>query len=213
MTKSARYLLQGIAFVLMAATLIINAGCASDSYAAKGAAEGAGTGAVAGAVGGMVTALIFGGNVAEAGARGAVYGGTTGAVVGGMAGSNVDQQVAQQEQAQREAQLAKFRKEIGPDAYNGVAALAECKHSVAVANAQEATRSSNKNYALAGLWVELLTEADRRNDAKVNALLPEVVEKDRDVNTLADAEVAMGQALKKLEDVRVEYGLPAACPA
>jgi hypothetical protein len=37
-------------------------GCASDSYAAKGAKQGAAQGAAAGAVGGLISALVFGGD-------------------------------------------------------------------------------------------------------------------------------------------------------
>ena len=64
------------------ADVIVLGGCATDSYAAKGAGKGAASGALAGAVGGMASALIFGGDVGEAAARGAVYGGATGAVAG-----------------------------------------------------------------------------------------------------------------------------------
>ena len=90
MSGNSRSFAIAILCMFVVASVTLTSGCASDSYAAKGAAEGATTGAVAGAVGGMVTALIFGGNVIEAGARGAVYSGTTGAVVGGMSGSKAD---------------------------------------------------------------------------------------------------------------------------
>jgi len=187
-------------------------GCASGSYASKGAAEGATTGALAGAVGGMVTALVFGGNVAEAGARGAVYGGSSGAVVGGMAGAQTDKAVAAQQQAEREAELKKFRDKIGPDAYNGVVALAECKHEIAIANAREAAGSSNKKYALAGTWVEVLSEADRQNGAAARALFPELLSRDPDLKSDADAEAHMAEALQSLRNIRVEYGMPEDCP-
>ncbi len=74
------------------ASLIVVA-CSSGSEASKGAKQGAGVGALAGAVGGMATALVFGGNVADAGARGAVAGGSSGAVVGGMSGAQRDKQI------------------------------------------------------------------------------------------------------------------------
>ena len=156
MTGNIRRLLTAFLGMLVTVGVTLSTGCASDSYAAKGAAEGATTGAVAGAVGGMVSALLFGGNIAEAGARGAVYGGTTGAVVGGMSGSKADQAVAAQNQAEREADLERFRTEIGTDAFNGVVALAECKHEIAIANAREAAKSNKSDYSLAGLWVEAL---------------------------------------------------------
>ncbi len=211
MTSDFRSLLTAILYMFMTAGVTGTAGCASDSYAAKGAGEGATTGAVAGAVGGMVTALVFGGNVAEAGARGAVYGGTTGAVVGGMSGSKADQAVAAQKQAEREAELERLRNRIGPDAYNGVVALAECKHEVAIANAREAAKSKNSDYALAGIWVVALTEADRQNELEARAMFPDIVKRDRDIKTEADAEAGMREALQELGNIRVEYDLPAVC--
>jgi len=185
-------------------------GCSSTT--AQGAAEGAATGAVAGAVGGMMTALIFGGDVAEAGARGAVWGGSTGAVAGGIAGSQRNQAEIAQEQARRDAEIEKFRKEIGDDAFNGVVALAECKHDVAIANARVAAGSRNSDYALAGVWVEALTEADRQNDVEARALYPTIVKYDRKVKTDADAEARLRAALQKLGDIRAEHELPVVCP-
>jgi len=208
--KSRRFLISAL-YTVFTASITVTAGCASDSYAAKGAGEGATTGAVAGAVGGMVTALVFGGNVAEAGARGAVYGGTTGAVVGGMAGSKADKAVAEQEKAQREAELAQLKTMIGTDAYNGVVALAECKHDLAIANAREAVKSTNSDYALAGIWVEALTESDRGREAQARALLPEIVARDNDVNSETEAEKRVGEVLQELGNIRVEYGMPEAC--
>jgi len=211
MTSNFRSFLVGILYSVFVAGAAVTAGCASDSYAAKGAAEGATTGAVAGAVGGMVTALVFGGDVVEAGARGAVYAGTAGAVAGGMAGSKADKAVADQKQAEREAELAKLKKKIGADAYNGVAALAECKHDVAIANAREAVKSNNKDFALAGVWVETLSEADRQRDAQARALFPEIVARDRDIKSDAEAETQMREALQQLGNIRVEYGMSADC--
>jgi hypothetical protein len=188
-----------------------SSGCASDSHAAKGAGKGATTGALAGAVGGMATALIFGGNVGEAAARGAVYGGASGAVVGGMAGADVDKQVAAQEQAERDKEIAKFRDEIGADAFNGFVALAECKHDIAIANAREARKSRNRDYSLAGLWIEALTEADRKNTDAASELFPELVSKDKEIKTVDDAELRTDNALLRLGEIRVEYDLPKDC--
>jgi hypothetical protein len=212
MSGKIRKLVTIIVCMFAAVGVTVTSGCASGSYAAQGAGEGAATGAVAGAVGGMVGALIFGGDVAEAGARGAVYGGTTGAVVGGMSGSKVDEQVAAQNQAEQEAKLAKFKEKIGTDAYNGVVALAECKHDLAIANAKEAAGSKNSDFALAGLWVEAITEADRQNTAAASALYPEIVKRDREIKDDADAESRMQQVLRGLGNIRVEYELPAVCP-
>ena len=213
MNLKFRGLLAVLTYVLVTAGFTFTAGCASDSYAAKGAAQGAGTGAMAGAVGGMISALVFGGDVVEAGARGAVYGGATGAVAGGVSGSNVDKQVAAQKQAERDAAVAQFRTEVGADAYNGIVALAECKHEIAIANAKEAAKSKNSDYALAGIWVVALTEADRQREQEARALFPEIIARDGEVDTAADAEKLVLEALQELGEIRVKYGLPASCPS
>jgi len=201
------------AMVVVLCAALGNAGCASDSYAAKGASKGAGTGALAGAVGAAATALIFGGNVGEAAARGAVYGGTSGAVVGGMSGAEVDRQVAAQEQAEYERRVQEFREEIGTDAFNGFVALAECKHEIALANAREAQKSRNRDFALAGLWVEALTEADRQHADAAAAFLPAIVEKDRDIKDTGVAQARLEEMLGKIGEIRVRHDLPASCDA
>jgi hypothetical protein len=195
--------------LILAGVLVFAAGCGANAQ--RGAAEGAATGAMAGAVGGMFTAMIFGGNVAEAGARGAAYGGSSGAVVGAMAGSRADQAEADERKAQREAELKKLRDEIGADAYNGLLALGECKHEIALANGREAAKSSNRGFALAGTWVQALTEADRQNDAGARALFPEIVSRDKQVASDADAQEHLGIMLNKLQQIRVEYNKPASC--
>jgi hypothetical protein len=187
------------------------AGCASDSYAAKGAAQGAGSGALAGAVGAAATALIFGGDVGEAAARGAVYGGTTGAVVGGMSGAQADRRVEEQRRAEQDRRISQFREEIGSDAFNGFVALAECKHDIALANAREAQRSRNRDFALAGLWVEALTEADRARPDAARAVLPQIVSQDSEVTDEADAQRRLGDTLGQIGEIRTEYDLPETC--
>lgn len=199
----------GLLFVMIAA-LAVN-GCASDSYAAKGASKGAGTGAIAGAVGAAATALIFGGNVGDAAARGAVYGGTSGAVVGGMSGAEADRRVAAQEQAEYEKRVQQFREKIGDDAFNGFVALAECKYEVALANAREAQKSSNGNYSLAGLWVEALTEADRGQRQAANAVLSTIAEQDRKIPDAATAEARLEDTLAQIGEIRSRHDLPASC--
>ena len=203
-----QYLVVAVAVVCVA---LLTNGCASDSYAAKGAAKGGTTGAVAGAAGGMVTALIFGGNVAEAAARGAVYGGTTGAVVGGMAGADADRAAEERRRAEREAEIRKFREEIGEDAFNGISALANCKYPVAMANAEVAQQSPKRDFSLAGYWVEALTEADRGDMEAARAVYPELVSRDNELNTVADAELRLGEALQALANIRSESELPANC--
>ena len=201
--------LAGVLLAMIA--MVMNSGCASDSHAAKGASKGASTGAIAGAVGAAATALIFGGNVGEAAARGAVYGGTSGAVVGGMSGAERDKQVAAQERAEYEKRVQEFRDSIGTDAFNGFVALAECKHGVAIANAREAQKSSKRDFALAGLWVEALTEADRANTDAAVGLLPAIVEKDRKIKDAKDAQARIDEAVVRMGDIRTQHGLAASC--
>ena len=200
-----------IGTLVVTGALLCQSGCASDSYAAQGAAKGAGTGAMAGAVGAAATALIFGGNVGEAAARGAVYGGASGAVVGGISGAEADKRVAEQKRAEQERRVQEFRDEIGPDAFNGFVALAECKHEVALANAREAQKSKNRDFALAGLWVEVLTEADRKQTDAAAALLPDIVDKDREIGDTAVAQARLDEALGEIGEIRTQYDLPASC--
>ena len=187
--------------------------CASQSNAAQGAGKGATTGAVAGAVGGMVTALVFGGNVAEAGARGAVYGGASGAVVGGIAGAEADREIERQRIAKREEEMRELKKRIGPDAYNGVVALSECKHAVAIANADVALASGKNNYELAGVWIKALSEADQDRSDNARRLFPEIIRRDGEIRDDSEAEAGLDKALKRLSEIREEHGLPAQCPA
>ncbi len=197
------------ACLLTAATLLV-AGCGANAQ--RGAAEGGATGAVAGAVGGMVSALIFGGNIAEGGARGAVYGGATGATVGAMAGARVDSAEKARREAEQRQKLKVLEQELGPDAYNGIVALTECKYGVAIANAREARKSDNREYALAGIWVETLTEMDRDNADASAALFETLASEDKSIETTSQAETRADAALERLHDLRAEYGLPARCP-
>ena len=156
------------------------AGCAGDSYTAKGAASWATTGAVAGAVG---------------------------AAAGAMSGSQGDRQIKQQ----REAGLAKLREDVGDDAFEGLEALADCRHDASLRQASKAQQSKNPNYALAGLWLEVLNYGDMRDEAKARGLFPTVVEKDRDIKNEAQAEDTMRKSLNELMNIRQEYKLPRVC--
>jgi hypothetical protein len=182
-------------------------GCASDSHTAQGAARGAGSGAVAGAVGGLVGALVFGGDVGGSMARGAVVGAAVGGTAGAISGSERDKRA---EQA-RQAELDRLRNEIGQDAFDGLAALAECKHDVSLRQAAKAQQSSNPDYVLAGLWLEVLSHADQRDEPKARSLFPRLIEQDRDIKTEAQAEETMRNALNTLMDIRQEYKLPRVC--
>lgn len=180
---------------------------ACGEYAAKGAGAGATTGAVSGAVGGLVSALVFGGDPAEAAARGAVYGGAVGATAGAIGGAQVDNKLEQQRQATAE----NLRKEIGDDAYEGLKALANCKHDTSLKQAVLARQSENPNFSLAGLWLEVLSYADAGDEASARALFPDVVSTDWDIKSSTEAESAMRDTLNKLMDIREQYNMPRVC--
>src|SRR5210317_744492 len=114
-------------------TLLLVLGCISlisacASQTGQRAGQGAATGALAGAAGGMVSALIFGGDVGEAAARGAAYGGTVGAVGGAISGAQQDSA----NKKQQEDAAAKLKQKLGEDAFDGLVALTNCKHDVAI---------------------------------------------------------------------------------
>jgi hypothetical protein len=196
----------GIACLFILTQVATLTACSGQS--GQRAAEGAGTGALAGAAGGLVSGLLWGGDPLESAARGAVVGATTGAVVGGVSGAQADKAQAQ---AQEQDRIAELRAQIGEDAFAGVTALAECKHGVAEANAQVAAKSTNSNYALAGLWVEAISHADRGDMAGAQALYPEIIKWDRSVGNNEQAEAELQGALVKLQDIRKRYKLPATC--
>jgi len=199
------YSLQWIATAVIL-TLITFPSCSQQSM--QGAGRGAATGAAVGAVGGMVTALVFGGNVGEAAARGAVYGGSTGAAAGAISGAVTD---SNQKKAQEAAELEALRKRLGDDAFNGLAALVECKHEIAQGYNRTAAKSGNTDFALAGLWLQVITYADSRQEDQARALFPELVEKDSKLSSGSQAETEMQAALQKLKDIRQEYKLPREC--
>jgi hypothetical protein len=189
--------------LLLIGTLL--SGCGE--YAAKGAGTGATTGAVSGAVGGLVSALVFGGDAGEAMARGAVYGGAVGATAGAMGGAQIDQKVAQQRQAEAE----QIRVKIGDDAFDGLKALANCDHDVSLKQANLARQSDNPNFALSGLWLEVLSYADQGNEARTRSLYPDVVTKDWDIKSEAEAEATTKKTLNQLMDIREQYNMPRVC--
>ena len=74
-----------------------------------------------------------------------------------------------------------------------------------------AAQSENKNFALAGLWLEILAYADSRDENQARELFPELVSKDPNIRSEAQAEETMRQALQELMQIRSEYGLPKVC--
>lgn len=175
------------------------------------AGQGAATGAVVGAVGGMVSALVFGGDVGDAAARGAVWGGSTGAAAGAISGTMAESNQKKAKQAQQTNEIETLRKKLGEDAFQGLEALAQCKHEVAQGYGRTAAKSDNQDYALAGLWLQVLAYADSRQEEKARALFPDLVSEDSNISSASQAETEMRDALQKLMDIRQEYDLPRVC--
>lgn len=199
------YSCQWITLAVMIA-LVIFPSCSQQTMQRTG--QGAATGAVVGAVGGVVTALVFGGSVGDAAARGAVYGGSTGAAAGAMSGAMAD---SNQKKAQQAAELEALKKRLGDDAFKGLEALVQCKHEVAQGYGRTAARSDTPEYALAGLWLQVLAYADSRQEDQARSLFPELVAKDGKISSESQAEAEMQDAMKRLADIRQEYNLPKEC--
>jgi hypothetical protein len=180
---------------------------ACSQQTAQRTGQGATMGAVVGGVGGLVTGLVFGGNVAESAARGAVYGASTGAAAGAMSGAMAESRQKEQQTNEYE----KLRSKIGEDAFSGLEALAQCKHDVALGYGRTAAKDANKDYALAGIWLQVLTLADSREEDQARALFPELVRQDDKISSEAQAEETMRGALQKLMDVREQNKLPRVC--
>lgn len=208
----------GRAFKAALAVAVLAAGLGGcGTYAGEGAAKGAGTGAIAGAVGGAVTALVFGGDPVEAATRSAVWGASAGAATGAIAGSQVQKQPQEQQpsaepsHAETEAKLAKLRDEIGEENFAGLEALADCEHEKSLRAAAQGRQSKNPNYALAGLWLEILNYADSGRESKARELFPTLVEQDWNIDTTTQAEAKMREGVTALGNIREEYDMPRVC--
>ena len=64
---------------------------------------------------------------------------------------------------------------------------------------------------MAGLWLEVLSYADQREEAKARSLFPTLVEKDWDIGSESQAEEIMRKSLNELMDIRREHKLPRVC--
>ena len=193
---------------LLCLVSILSVSCAG---AGKGAVKGAGAGALAGAASGLVTSLIWGGDPGYHMARGATAGATIGAIGGAVEGSARAREKADREAAKKQRDIDQLRRDIGDDAFNAAEAMADCKHAVAIANADVAIQSRNANHALAGLWIKALTYADQGNSSAAQDVFPEIIRWDRDVESAEQAGEIVHEALGQLKVIRSEFHLPQTC--
>jgi len=191
--------------LLVFSCVILISACSSQT--GQRAGQGAALGAVSGAAGGVVSALIFDGDVGEAAARGAAWGGSMGAVGGALTGMQQDSAIKKQQEDAAE----KLKLELGDEAFNGLVALANCKHDVAASHANTAKNLDNQKFALAGQWLEVLTLADQREEDQARALFPVLIEKDPEIKSEAKAEENMRSALQGLMQIRAKHNLPKTC--
>ncbi len=112
---------------------------------------------------------------------------------------------------QKPSATQKFLMRLGRPAFNGLAALAECRHDVSLEKAKKAQESSNPNHNLAGLWLEVLNYADSQQQSQVNRLVPVIVEKDWDIHSPAQAEQVIRESFAELIAIRNDYELPLVC--
>jgi hypothetical protein len=194
--------------LLLCLVSFVSVSCAG---AGEGAVKGAGAGALAGAASGLVTSLIWGGDPGYHMARGATAGATIGAIGGAVEGSSRARQKADREAAQKQGELDRLRRDIGDDAFNAAEAMADCKHAVAIANADLAIQSRNSNHALAGLWIKALTYADQGNPSAAHDVFPEIIRWDRDVDSAEQADEVVHEALERLKEIRSEFQRPQTC--
>lgn len=197
----------GITSVALLCTLFLVVACGPQST--KRAGQGAAVGGVSGAAAGMVSALIWGGNVGEAAARGAAWGATSGAVSGAIVGSQEDKQAAAQQRAKAEKEL---KDKLGDDGFAGLAALAQCKHKVALGYAETAQESSNEKYRQAGLWLETLTYIDQGDGARAEGMYGELLNAHPELSSRDEVDTYAREGVEGLNNIRKQEKLPIDCP-
>ena len=101
--------------------------------------------------------------------------------------------------------------EIGEENFAGLEALADCKHDQSLGAADKGRQSNNPNYALAGLWLEILSYADQGQEAQARALFPVLVKQDWNIDTTTQAETRMREGTTALGNIREEYGRARVC--
>jgi hypothetical protein len=190
---------------------LVASGIVACAGAGEGAVKGAAGGALAGAASGLISSLVWGGDPGEYMARGAAAGATVGAIGGAIEGSGNASAKKERQVAEEQRELDQFRHDIGDDAYAGVVALVDCKHAVALANADIAATSKNGNHALAGLWVQALTLVDQSKTADVTEVGAEIIRWDRQIGNTAQFDKELNQAHADLMDIRADDNLPRTC--
>jgi hypothetical protein len=192
----------------------------------------AGYGAGIGALVGVVAGGDLGGAVV-----GAAVGAAGGAIAGSIADDKDQQAAAQQQQAeaQRQEAEAAARAEaeaerqaqteeeqaasgprdeaalaelIGPDNFESFKALRACQYDRAVALANAGATSDEANHQLASIWLQAVIATDRREPATAEQYLPQLVERDDDLDTVQQASLAVDKLVLELRQERQDLQMP-----
>lgn len=137
--------------------------------------------------------------------------GAVGAIVSSLVFDDDPGDTAKQSTTQAASETDQLEASLGKKAFHSLEALTHCKHDAAFTYAREASASSNPDYELAGLWLEALTEADRKNWFEAKAYFPKIRNKDQDIQSQADFDAALNKAAKEISSARQEYGSGKSC--
>ena len=170
-------------YIIFLAFITATTGYTGRVAAAQDKPEESGDAAAVAAVGAIVSSLVFVSSADDA------------ATQNGAEPANEDQ----------------LTKALGEKAVRSVKALTHCKHDVAFTYAREASASHDPDYELAGLWLEALTEADRKNWFEAKAYFPKIKNRDQDINSQSDFDVALNKASKEISSARQEYESTKSC--
>lgn len=176
--------------------------CSSSSHTAEGAKSGATSGAIGGAVGGMVSSLIFGGNPLAGAASGAAIGAASGAAIGASSGASRDKK-------EKDLYVAEF----GQYNYDGFLALVDCQYDKALELADKGQQYKDPHYAVAGVWLETITYADQSQYDKAAEFYSILEKNDPDLLDRKDTERQLRDAVRKLRNIRVDFGHSPQCDA
>jgi hypothetical protein len=159
----------------------------------------------------MISAVIFGGDVGNAAARGAAWGASVGAVSGAVQGASADaartQRAEASERVRIEVEIARIRAELGPDAFTSLERLVDGKHDAALAYARTAQRASNKDYAIAGLWLEAVAYYDSGQQVEAAGMIPKLTAAEPALASETDARAILVDLHEGLLEIREAFGV------
>ncbi len=107
--------------------------------------------------------------------------------------------------------LKKLKTKLGEDAYTGLAALVQCKYTVALSYAQIAQKLDSKEYALAGQWLETLVYADQGETRQAREKFPVIIASEPKLQTESDVEQSMEKALQGVANIRGQHNNSRTC--